>query len=555
LGEVVPEFGQTVAAAVLASLPDSVVLIDQLGNVMHANATAERVIGAAAQGIVGTSVLELVHPDDRRLAARSLTSMGSKEIGTPIDVRVAVSGGGWRHLEMTIVNLLDDPVVAGFVMTCHDFGDRMAAEATVVDSQRQLAEAQHLARLGSWEWDLASDAITWSPQLIELFDLDATTYPRDFDGILDAVHPGDRDEVDAIVRASVETHLPFEVDFRVVTRDGGTRWLHGRGTVILEDDVPVRMIGTCIDVTERLELQKELRALALIDELTGLDNRRGFLITAEQELRLARRLGLCAAIVYVDLDNLKEINDAHGHHEGDRALREIADLLSATFRESDIKARLGGDELAVFLIDADRSSAHHSVERLRGALEDLNGSNLYPFELSVSIGVVVTDSTPTIAEMLSEADHAMYADKQAGRRRPRLLVVEDDASLRHLLDVHLGETFDVTCVGDLDHALRALSQAWADIVLLDRNLPDSQGPDTLDGLREAAGRARVVVMTAEGSDPEADSLRSGADDFIAKPFDLDVLDARLARLVSHATRATPPSAGASSPSEDRTLDG
>lgn len=676
--EVVREVGETVAAAVLASLPDSVVLLDQLGNVVHANATAERVLGWSAEDSVGRSVLDLVHPDDRQMAALSLTSIGSKEIGTPIEVRVATSEGGWRHLEviganllddpdveaivlvardlterhrwevaagdetalrqvlqhssaitllvsaegrilsssaaltrvvghdpervagehlttlaiepdrdriaraladaadssqpttveatfrrpaggggvhleLTIVNLLDDPAVAGFVVTGHDVGDRTAAKAAVVDSQRQLAEAQRIARLGSWEWDISSNVITWSPQLIELFELDEATYPRDYDGFLDALHAEDRDGVDVIVRASFESHQPFEFDFRVVTRDGGTRWLHSRGTVVVEDDVPVRMIGTCSDVTERLELQKELRALALIDQLTGLNNRRGFLITAEQELRLARRLGLCAALVYADLDNLKEVNDSHGHHEGDRALREIADLLSATFRESDIKARLGGDEFAVFLIDADRSSAHQSVERLRSALEDVNGSNAYPYELSVSIGVVVTDSTPTIEAMLSEADGAMYADKQAGRRRPRLLVVEDDASLRDLLDIHLRETFDVTCVSDLDQALHALSAARVDIVLLDRNLPDSQGPGTLDRLRRSAGRARVVVMTAEGSDPEAESLRSGAADFIAKPFDLDVLDARLARLLSHAPRTVPPPAGTRPPA-DKALD-
>jgi diguanylate cyclase (GGDEF)-like protein/PAS domain S-box-containing protein len=523
--------------AVIHHSPVITLLIEPDGLITSASAALTRLLGHHLEQVTGRHLAELVADTDREAINRTLATAASSLEPTTVEATFPChDGAGVVDLELTVVNLLADPVVRGFVVTGHDIGDRKVAEAAVVDSQRQLAEAQRLARLGSWEWDIASGDITWSPQLVDLFDQDPESYPRDYDAYLAVLHPDDRQAVDEVVRASFESHQPFEVDHRVVAKDGSIRWLHGRGRVVLDGKVPVRMIGTCVDVTEQLRLQAELEALALNDSLTGLRNRRGFLLTAEQELSLARRLGLSAALVFADLDNLKEINDTCGHHEGDRALREIADLICATFRESDITARLGGDEYAVFLIDADPDNAHRAVERLRAELEQVNQSNAHPYELTLSIGVAVTDSAPSVEAMLALADEAMYADKLTGRRRPRLLVVEDDLGLQRLLEEHLRESFDVTCANDLDQALQALRLDRVDVVLLDRNLPDSRGSDTLDRIREAAGSARLVVMTAEGSEPEADTLRSGAADFIAKPFDLDVLDARLGRLVTRPAR-------------------
>lgn len=651
----------TFSAAVLAGLPDPVIVIDGEGTILHANAAAERVLGWPARDKIGSSVMELVHQADRQFAALSLTSIGAKETGTAIEVRVATSDGGWRHLEvigtnllddptvaaivlvardlterrrwevasgdeslfravvqhsaaitmlvhpdgcvasssgaltrllghdpehvagrhlgelvaeadrdaissalaraeaadepitveasfprpygdgavdveLTIVDLSSDPVVAGFIVTGHDIRDRKSAEAAVVESQRQLAEAQELARLGSWEWDIATGIVTWTQQLIELFDLDEATYPRDYEAYIQALHPDDRAATDETVRAAFESRQPFEVDHRVVTRQG-IRWLHGRGRVIVEDGVAVRMIGTCIDVTERLQLQEELHALSLSDPLTGLLNRRGFQLAAEQQLRLARRLGLGVALVYADLDNLKDINDDHGHHEGDRALREIGDLIAASFRDSDVKARVGGDEYAVFLIDAGPANAQASIERLRRGLEEANRTNERPYALALSIGAVATDRPTTIDAMLAEADRAMYEDKQTNRPRARLLVVEDDTGLRGLLERHLAADYDVTGAAGLGQAIDALASDRFDVVLLDRGLPDSRGPETLARIREAAGGARLVVMTGDSDDHEATSLRGGAADFIAKPFDLEVLDARLARFTRSAGRS------------------
>jgi diguanylate cyclase (GGDEF)-like protein len=173
---------------------------------------------------------------------------------------------------------------------------------------------------------------------------------------------------------------------------------------------------------ERHRLFSALRSLSLIDDLTGLYNRRGFSDLGEQYLKLARRSGRGVTMVYLDLDRFKTINDSLGHHVGDRALQKVADILRATFRRSDIIARLGGDEFGVLALEAADESAELLVERLRERIVDFNDTSPEPFQLAVSIGMARHDDDPKVrlADMVADADAAMYREKHAkhpsGRR-------------------------------------------------------------------------------------------------------------------------------------------
>lgn len=178
---------------------------------------------------------------------------------------------------------------------------------------------------------------------------------------------------------------------------------------------PALLVRAIRHAIERHRLFSALRSLSLIDDLTGLYNRRGFSDLGEQYLKLARRSGRGVTMVYVDLDRFKSINDSLGHHVGDRALIKVADILRATFRRSDIIARLGGDEFGVLALEAADESAELLVERLREGVVDFNESSVEPFELSVSIGMARHDDDPRVRleDMVTEADAAMYREKHA----------------------------------------------------------------------------------------------------------------------------------------------
>ena len=177
---------------------------------------------------------------------------------------------------------------------------------------------------------------------------------------------------------------------------------------------------------ERHRLRKTLQRLSLIDDLTGLHNRRGFLTLAEQQLRLIRRKG-SALLVYVDLDDLKLINDKHGHLEGDRALVATAEILRTTFRQSDILARIGGDEFCILMPDASRDSALHVHQRVQRRLDLSNGLAPSGFRLALSVGIADVPAVrqPPLEELLRRADTLMYEHK-----RSKQVLASPSASLR-----------------------------------------------------------------------------------------------------------------------------
>ena len=154
--------------------------------------------------------------------------------------------------------------------------------------------------------------------------------------------------------------------------------------------------------------------MALVDELTGLHNRRGFLLLAEKQLQIALRTGRPDLLLFADLDGMKEINDRLGHEAGDAALRRTAALLRDSFRTSDIVTRYGGDEFLVLCPNTGPEAAPTLIEGLEQQVEDANAGAAVPWRLSLSVGTAAFDPArpATLDELIREADAAMYAAKQ-----------------------------------------------------------------------------------------------------------------------------------------------
>jgi two-component system, cell cycle response regulator len=166
---------------------------------------------------------------------------------------------------------------------------------------------------------------------------------------------------------------------------------------------------------ERQRVQLGLLNLAMMDDLTGLYNRRGFLALAEHHALLAYRTGRPFLMAYIDLDRLKQINDTFGHQEGNRAIAEAAEIIRDSFRHSDILARIGGDEFAALMLEAGKESAKTVLERVNQKLDSCNSMLGRRYNLSFSIGIVPSDSSRLLGveQLLSDADALMYQHKQS----------------------------------------------------------------------------------------------------------------------------------------------
>lgn len=174
-------------------------------------------------------------------------------------------------------------------------------------------------------------------------------------------------------------------------------------------------------VVELERTNDRLRNLSLTDELTGLNNRRGFMILATALLKFAKRADHPLCLLYIDMDSLKLINDTFGHAAGDAALTHFANILTETFRDSDVIARLGGDEFVVLTVDATDNDLARIRARLQSNVDDHNLRAEPGFALSFSLGVIPVDldSTLTLEMLISQADKAMYQHKQSRRRTPQ----------------------------------------------------------------------------------------------------------------------------------------
>jgi diguanylate cyclase (GGDEF)-like protein len=169
---------------------------------------------------------------------------------------------------------------------------------------------------------------------------------------------------------------------------------------------------------ERKRAEESIRALSLEDELTGLPNRRGFFTLAEQQLKVARRTKTGLFLLFADLDGLKTTNDRFGHAEGDRLIRDAARILRATFRDSDIVARIGGDEFVVLMIQTDEAAPAQFLDRLAKEIEKRNAvEKESPLSLSIGMTRYAREAPVPLDELIRRADALMYEEKRKKRRK------------------------------------------------------------------------------------------------------------------------------------------
>ncbi|MDP9479994.1 MAG: EAL domain-containing protein, partial [Actinomycetota bacterium] len=408
-----------------------------------------RIYGLEPHEFAGTveAHFERVHPDDRG------TVRGSRErtlrLAGPVELenRITRPDGEVRVVHthrQTVRDERGEPIkVFG---TTQDVTERRRAEEALRESQARLAEAQRIARVGSWEYAVGEDEAHWSDEMYRIFGRDPGSFVPTYGTFLRSVHPDDRRSLLRMFRKALREgkHYGHSAGFRVVRPDGKVRAVHARYEVIREDEAgrPTKISGTLQDVTERKALEERLEHQAFHDPLTGLPNRALFVDRLRRAMAQAARRESdgegTVAVLFVDLDNFKLVNDSLGHEVGDELLVAVAERLLPCLRSSDTAARLGGDEFVMLLEDvADEDEAAAIAGRLADAFEaplSVGGRELF---VSLSIGMACGASSREGPEaLLRAADAAMYRAKEKGKARLEVSAPIADALPSKRLDLY-----------------------------------------------------------------------------------------------------------------------
>lgn len=401
---------------------------DVHGVILYASHAALELLGQSADALRGQNLFDRLHAQDRQQAGAELDRVVRRQghAGEMV-LRYLHADGAWRYLASLATNFLDDAAIRGVVLDFRDATERKRAEL----AEQALREAESRWKLalestgdGVWDWDIAAGVERVSRRCKEMYgyaDDEMADQPQDLDRL---THPEDV----ALMLHDRQAHLDgltptYQNEHRIRCRDGSWKWILSRGMVISRDAQghPLRMIGTHTDITKRKNAEALVWHQANFDALTGLPNRRMLRDRLELELKKVDRDGKQIAILFVDLDHFKEVNDTLGHDAGDQLLIEAARRVRACVRESDTVARMGGDEFTLVLSELDDDGQLDRIlEKVLSAVSDLFQIGEEQVYVSASIGITMYPGDGDDVETLfKNADQALYAAKGAGRNRFR----------------------------------------------------------------------------------------------------------------------------------------
>jgi diguanylate cyclase (GGDEF)-like protein/PAS domain S-box-containing protein len=294
------------------------------------------------------------------------------------------------------------------------------AENALQLSERRRIESQRLSGVGFWELDHKANTLYWSEEIFSIYGIDPNAFAPNYSIFANLIFDDDREMVEAAFHASVANGTEYSIRYRI-KYEGSFKWIEAKGLTYYDKSTnPERSIGTAQDISEIINAQQENEFLAKHDALTGLPNRSLFSERIEMALSYAARYNNRLAVLFIDLDKFKKINDRHGHGIGDQILKGVATQLALSARKYDTFARVGGDEFVGLLPIDQTSDVETMLQRVKSSIERSYLTDVGTLEIEVSIGVAIfPDDDLESDALLRHADHAMHEAKEEGRSRIR----------------------------------------------------------------------------------------------------------------------------------------
>jgi diguanylate cyclase (GGDEF)-like protein/PAS domain S-box-containing protein len=406
--------------ALLQYASDIIIVVDESGLLQYVSPAFERILGKSREQFGPRPAFQLLHPDDlNKMRANPSGDPSDPSTGWQTELRLEHANGSWLWFEATVTNHMSDPDVRGIVSNLHDITNRKRADEALLEAHERFRSAFENAPIGMMMADLDGVITRANPALGRI--LGRTADELHGENIDTFTHPDDRElsksEMNRVVSSGSDG---FRIEKRYSHADGHDVWASINVSCVRDQEMrPLYFIGQLEDVTESKALREHLAHAAIHDPLTSLPNRELFMDRLECSLRQATRERHRVAVMFLDVDRFKLINDSLGHDVGDQILCAVADRLNGAMRASDTLARFGGDEFTVLCgEDRDEGMALEVAERLVRAMDDpitLQSGEIF---VSLSVGIALSDGDrESGATLLRNADVAMYQAKARGPSR------------------------------------------------------------------------------------------------------------------------------------------
>jgi diguanylate cyclase (GGDEF)-like protein/PAS domain S-box-containing protein len=413
-GDTAPVAGDLLDAVLDASA-SLIVVIDVAGNVVRLNRACERLLGYGAHELEGETPLILLMPEhERPTAARVLERLQAGESPVVAELHLRTRAGEehlirWSSTAVTT----PDGAVTHIVSSGTDLTEERRAAAERAAAEEQLALAFDNAPIGMSLSSMDGRFLRANAALCAMLGYSEEELLGK--SLFDLTPADDVATAEKMVAAAAGPGPVPVVTKRSLRKDGSEIWIEMHVSVVRDArGNALHVLSQILDVTARRQLEQRLRHLADHDSLTGLFNRRRFEDELERHVAHGRRYGMEGALLVLDLDGFKDVNDRYGHRAGDRVLAAVAGVLRHMLRESDIVARIGGDEFAALLPHAGERDAEQVAATVREAIAE--GVSIPGGKLSASVGwALFEDGVLSPDDVLSAADAAMYAKKGRGQ--------------------------------------------------------------------------------------------------------------------------------------------
>lgn len=414
----------------------AIIATDLRGVITTFNAGAEQMLGYHSSEVLGRVTLESLHlPKELEVRAAELGQRYGKPVPAcqamlvesarepghvPREWTLVRADGSHLAVNMLATAVLDDQGLwVGHLAICIDITERKRVHETLAARDLLLKKLSAHVPGGIYQFMMAADGrfsvIYASDGIRDIYELEPEVLLKHAEAIFERIHPLDVSRVRGSIHQSSQKLTPWREEYRVLLPSRGLRWVRGEAT---PEELPgggVLWHGYISDISDMKRVEDELRALSVTDALTGVHNRRYFQERLTLEMARVSRGNGDLAVIMLDIDHFKAINDRYGHAAGDRVLQVVCERIGHRLRRTDVFCRLGGEEFMVLCPDTDGHQAHRLALELWLSLRTL------PFDgvgtVTASFGIASWRAPEGADDMLLRADSGVYAAKQAGRDR------------------------------------------------------------------------------------------------------------------------------------------